>query len=223
MSLLADPGNGFGREARRCASSKRWQGGLDRLGHPVEAQATVNVRFRPLAGNIVIAPSRRLCWAALSLPSLGFVPSAFAQIPSLAPANPGQLFPPVLLQRVEATYPEEANCRPWRLRSFYVSASTSRGPSSRSRCSRRPGTASTRRRATRRFSSSSRQRYVGNSPFQRAFATSTLSSCRKPEPAPVEVVGESADSVTSVPTRTDTGSGAAAVASSATTSFGIGT
>ena len=45
VTTLADPGNGFGREARRCAGSKRWLAGLDRTGHPVDASATVNVRF----------------------------------------------------------------------------------------------------------------------------------------------------------------------------------
>jgi periplasmic protein TonB len=42
---LTDPGHGFGREARRCALSKRWAPGLDRAGRPVAAIAMVNVRF----------------------------------------------------------------------------------------------------------------------------------------------------------------------------------
>jgi periplasmic protein TonB len=41
----SDPGNGFGREARRCASSKRWSSGVDREGRPTSAVAVVNVRF----------------------------------------------------------------------------------------------------------------------------------------------------------------------------------
>jgi len=45
VSTSADPGNGFGREAKRCATSKRWTAALDRLGHPVAGVATVNVRF----------------------------------------------------------------------------------------------------------------------------------------------------------------------------------
>ncbi len=40
-----DPGNGFGREARRCATSKRWTSGFDREGRPTSAVAVVNVRF----------------------------------------------------------------------------------------------------------------------------------------------------------------------------------
>lgn len=40
-----DPGYGFGREARRCALSKRWAPGLDRAGQPITAIALVNVRF----------------------------------------------------------------------------------------------------------------------------------------------------------------------------------
>ena len=45
VTTTADPGNGFGREARRCATSKRWAAGLDREGHPVAAVALINVRF----------------------------------------------------------------------------------------------------------------------------------------------------------------------------------
>lgn len=45
VSIVSDPGNGFGREARRCAGSKRWQAAVDRTGHPLAAAATVNVRF----------------------------------------------------------------------------------------------------------------------------------------------------------------------------------
>jgi periplasmic protein TonB len=45
VDIVKDPGSGFAREARRCATSKRWQAGLDRLGHAAITQATVNVRF----------------------------------------------------------------------------------------------------------------------------------------------------------------------------------
>lgn len=41
----SDPGSGFGREAKRCATSKRWTAGSDREGHPTSAVAVVNVRF----------------------------------------------------------------------------------------------------------------------------------------------------------------------------------
>jgi protein TonB len=46
VNLVADPGNGFGREARRCATTKRFKPGLDRDGKAVALQFTVNVRFR---------------------------------------------------------------------------------------------------------------------------------------------------------------------------------
>jgi periplasmic protein TonB len=45
VTTVRDPGNGFGREARRCASSKRWLVGFDRSGRAIAASATVNVRF----------------------------------------------------------------------------------------------------------------------------------------------------------------------------------
>ncbi|MGH7297441.1 MAG: energy transducer TonB, partial [Polyangiaceae bacterium] len=35
VSVVADPGNGFGREARRCAMSRRYSTALDREGDPV--------------------------------------------------------------------------------------------------------------------------------------------------------------------------------------------
>jgi protein TonB len=41
----SDPGNGFGREARRCATSKRWSWGLDREGRATSGVVTVNVGF----------------------------------------------------------------------------------------------------------------------------------------------------------------------------------
>jgi protein TonB len=45
VDVAQDPGNGFGREARRCALRKAWQAGLDRSGQAVAAQSLVNVRF----------------------------------------------------------------------------------------------------------------------------------------------------------------------------------
>ncbi|MET0791154.1 MAG: hypothetical protein ABW061_06495, partial [Polyangiaceae bacterium] len=40
-----EPGHGFGREARRCALSKRWLPGLDRQGNAASTVTSVNVRF----------------------------------------------------------------------------------------------------------------------------------------------------------------------------------
>jgi len=40
-----DPVHGFGREARRCALSKRSAPGLDRAGNAANAATVVNVRF----------------------------------------------------------------------------------------------------------------------------------------------------------------------------------
>lgn len=45
VTVVADPGSGFGREAKRCATSKRWSSGLDREGRPIDAVEIVNVRF----------------------------------------------------------------------------------------------------------------------------------------------------------------------------------
>ena len=45
VTTVGDPDSGFGREARRCAGSKRWLAGFDRAGHAIDASATVNVRF----------------------------------------------------------------------------------------------------------------------------------------------------------------------------------
>jgi protein TonB len=45
VTVSRDPGNGFGREARRCAMSKRWSAGLDRAGNPIAMTTAVNVRF----------------------------------------------------------------------------------------------------------------------------------------------------------------------------------
>lgn len=46
VTVTSDPGDGFGRVARRCAASKRWTPGLDRDGAPVESVAVVRVRFQ---------------------------------------------------------------------------------------------------------------------------------------------------------------------------------
>jgi protein TonB len=45
VAVTADPGTGFGREARRCALGKPWSPGLDRVGTPMAAASVVNVRF----------------------------------------------------------------------------------------------------------------------------------------------------------------------------------
>jgi hypothetical protein len=44
--VLSDPGDGFGREARRCALSKRWQAGLDREGRAAQRTTVVSVHFQ---------------------------------------------------------------------------------------------------------------------------------------------------------------------------------
>ena len=45
VSIANDPGNGFGREARRCALSRSWTPALDHSGSPVPGTTLVNVRF----------------------------------------------------------------------------------------------------------------------------------------------------------------------------------
>lgn len=45
VTIERDPGSGFGREAQRCARSKRWAPGLDRAGNAVAMTSRVNVRF----------------------------------------------------------------------------------------------------------------------------------------------------------------------------------
>lgn len=45
VDVTEDPGDGFGREARRCAQRKRWAPGLDRAGSPMAATALIKVRF----------------------------------------------------------------------------------------------------------------------------------------------------------------------------------
>jgi len=44
-TVMADPGFGFGQEARRCALRRRWLSQLDRAGEPVVGRATVVVNF----------------------------------------------------------------------------------------------------------------------------------------------------------------------------------
>jgi protein TonB len=46
VDVVRDPGDGFGREARRCAMRKRWAPALDRAGNPITATGIVNVRFQ---------------------------------------------------------------------------------------------------------------------------------------------------------------------------------
>jgi protein TonB len=41
----SDPGHGFAREARACATTKRWSPGLNRAGAPSAGAVVVNVRF----------------------------------------------------------------------------------------------------------------------------------------------------------------------------------
>jgi len=45
VRVVADPGNGFGREARRCAMAKRYQVALDRDGSPASCSFKVRVHF----------------------------------------------------------------------------------------------------------------------------------------------------------------------------------
>jgi len=45
VRVLADPGNGFGREARRCAMAKRYQVALDHDGSPAACAFKVRVHF----------------------------------------------------------------------------------------------------------------------------------------------------------------------------------
>lgn len=46
VNVVRDPGYGFGREARRCATRKHFEPGLDEGGNPVVATTHVNVRFQ---------------------------------------------------------------------------------------------------------------------------------------------------------------------------------
>ncbi|MET0386138.1 MAG: energy transducer TonB [Polyangiales bacterium] len=45
VQATKDPGNGFGREARRCAQSKRWSPARDRAGTSISKVALINVSF----------------------------------------------------------------------------------------------------------------------------------------------------------------------------------
>jgi protein TonB len=45
VQASGDSSHGFGREARRCALSKRWAPALDRVGNSTAGVAIVNVRF----------------------------------------------------------------------------------------------------------------------------------------------------------------------------------
>jgi periplasmic protein TonB len=45
VTVVSDPGYGFGREAKRFAQTRRWQAARDRSGQPIATTSTVNVRF----------------------------------------------------------------------------------------------------------------------------------------------------------------------------------
>jgi protein TonB len=45
VSIVSDPGYGFGAAARRCALAKRWIPALDRSGNARASSATLRVRF----------------------------------------------------------------------------------------------------------------------------------------------------------------------------------
>lgn len=45
VTILKDPGHGFGREARRCAMAKGWSAALDRNGTAIADSVTINVLF----------------------------------------------------------------------------------------------------------------------------------------------------------------------------------
>jgi protein TonB len=45
VSILRDPGHGFGAAARACALRRRYNAALDRSGHPVATTLVLNVRF----------------------------------------------------------------------------------------------------------------------------------------------------------------------------------
>ena len=45
VAVKDDPGNGFGREARRCAQRKRWVGALDRAGQSVAVTRLIRIKF----------------------------------------------------------------------------------------------------------------------------------------------------------------------------------
>lgn len=45
VTVVSDPGHGFGAAARRCALSKQWQSALDREGRSIASSITLQVRF----------------------------------------------------------------------------------------------------------------------------------------------------------------------------------
>jgi protein TonB len=45
VRVLRDPGNGFGRQARGCAMSRRYETALDREGHAIAETIRINVHF----------------------------------------------------------------------------------------------------------------------------------------------------------------------------------
>lgn len=45
VSVVSDAGHGFGREARQCATGRRWTAALDHDGSPVAGTVVINVRF----------------------------------------------------------------------------------------------------------------------------------------------------------------------------------
>jgi len=46
VKVIADPGNGFGRNARQCALRYRWNPATDREGHPKAITQRINVKFQ---------------------------------------------------------------------------------------------------------------------------------------------------------------------------------
>ena len=46
VKVIADPGNGFGRDARQCALRQRWNPAIDREGHPKAITQRINVKFQ---------------------------------------------------------------------------------------------------------------------------------------------------------------------------------
>lgn len=44
--VVSDPGNGFGREARKCALTRRYEPALNREGQPIAGSTVVNITFQ---------------------------------------------------------------------------------------------------------------------------------------------------------------------------------
>jgi protein TonB len=44
VTTVSDPGHGFAREAKRCATDKNWSAALDRTGAPIESKVTIRIR-----------------------------------------------------------------------------------------------------------------------------------------------------------------------------------